>query len=304
MSLNLNQKISQEEIVKKNVLISIFKLMRPKQWIKNLFVLVPLLFSERFLFLGDIEKSIATFILFCLISSTVYIMNDILDVKSDRIHPKKRLRPIASGAVKIPQAIIALIVVLAVSLIGSYMLDIKLFIIILLYLLNNIIYSFKIKHIVIVDVVSIAVGFVLRVAAGAVIIDVKLSGWIILCTFFISLFLGFEKRRNEIIKLSDKATEHRKILDDYSEELLKQYSNIAITCTIVCYAMYTFISYKSNNYMMFTNIFVVYGIFRYKYLADKKGTGGSPTEAVLNDINLLITVVLWALSSVIIITCF
>lgn len=304
MSLNLDQKISQDEMAKTNILFSIFKLMRPKQWIKNLFVLVPLLFSERFLLLGDIERSIATFILFCLISSTVYVMNDILDVENDRMHPKKKFRPIASGAVKVPQAIVALIVLLAVSLIGAYLLDFKLFIIILLYLLNNIIYSFKIKHIVIIDVVSIAVGFVLRVGAGAVVIDVKLSGWIILCTFFISLFLGFEKRKNELVKLSDKATEHRKILDDYSEELLKQYSNISVACTIVCYAMYTFISYKSNNYMMFTNIFVVYGIFRYKYLAEKKGSGGSPTEAVLSDINLLIAVALWALSSVIIITCF
>lgn len=306
MSLDLKERKEEKEqvVVKRGFLFNILKLMRPKQWIKNLFVFAPLLFSYSFAEAGKIEKSILTFILFSLISSTVYVMNDILDVESDRVHPKKKLRPIASGAIKVPQAIGALIVLLLVSLIGSYFVDIKLFAVIVLYLINNLLYSFKIKHIVIVDIVSIAIGFILRITAGALVIDVKLSGWIILCTFFISLFLGFEKRRNELVKLSGKAGEHRKILEDYSEDLLTQYSNISITCTLVCYAIYTFVAYPANNYMMFTNIFVVYGLFRYKYLADKKGTGGSPTEAVLTDKTIMIDVLLWIISSAVIIIYF
>ena len=139
-----------------------------------------------------------------------------------------------------------------------------LFFILVLYFINNIFYSFKIKNIVILDVISIAVGFILRVIAGGVAIDVSLSGWILLCTFFISLFLGFEKRRNEIIKLEGKANAHRKILDDYSDELLKQFSDITLTCTVISYAMYTLVTYE-NAYMMLNNIFVVYELFRYKY---------------------------------------
>ncbi|WP_242862368.1 decaprenyl-phosphate phosphoribosyltransferase [Clostridium massiliamazoniense] len=306
MSLDLKERneAQQGDPMKRGFFFNLLKLMRPKQWIKNLFVFAPLLFSYSFAQEGKIEKSIITFILFCLTSSTVYIMNDILDVESDRVHPKKRFRPIASGAIKVPQAIGALIVLLLISLIGSYFVNRDLFIVIVLYLINNLLYSFKIKHIVIVDIVSIAIGFILRITAGGIVIDVKLSGWIILCTFFISLFLGFEKRKNELVKLSDKATEHRKILEDYSEDLLIQYSNISVTCTLVCYAIYTFVAYPANNYMMFTNIFVVYGLFRYKYLAEKKGTGGSPTEAVLTDKTIMIDVLLWIISSAVIIIYF
>ena len=227
--------------------------------------------------------------------SVSVIMNDIVDVDKDRIHPKKKNRPIASGAIKVPTAIISLIILLIVSLSVSFILDFKLFIILLIYFANNILYSFKVKHIVIVDVISIAIGFILRVIAGGVAIDVKLSGWILLCTFFISLFLGFEKRRNEIIKLQGEANEHRKILDDYSNELLTQLSNITVPCTLISYAMYTFIGH-SNPYMMITNLFVVYGLFRYKYIVIKKGVGGSPTEALLTDKGLIINIILWAIT--------
>ena len=273
--------------------------MRPKQWIKNFFVFGALIFSYSFLNLNKTIAALIAFILFCLISSTVYIMNDILDVEKDRVHPKKRFRPIASGAISIKQATIALVVLLAISMISSFMINKGLFFILVLYFINNIFYSFKIKNIVILDVISIAVGFILRVIAGGVAIDVSLSGWILLCTFFISLFLGFEKRRNEIIKLEGKANEHRKILDDYSDELLKQFSDITLTCTVISYAMYTFVAYE-NAYMMITNIFVVYGLFRYKYLSMKKGEGGSPTETVLTDKSIIIDVILWVITSIII----
>lgn len=285
--------------IEKSFNINLLKLMRPKQWIKNFFVFGALIFSYSFLNLNKTIAALIAFILFCLISSTVYIMNDILDVEKDRIHPKKRFRPIASGAISIKQAIIALVVLLAISMISSFMINKGLFFILVLYFINNIFYSFKIKNIVILDVISIAVGFILRVIAGGVAIDVSLSGWILLCTFFISLFLGFEKRRNEIIKLEGKANEHRKILDDYSDELLKQFSDITLTCTVISYAMYTFVAYE-NAYMMITNIFVVYGLFRYKYLSMKKGEGGSPTETVLTDKSIIIDVILWVITSIII----
>ncbi|EDS81641.1 decaprenyl-phosphate phosphoribosyltransferase [Clostridium perfringens] len=285
--------------IEKSFIINLLKLMRPKQWIKNFFVFGALIFSYSFLNLNKTIAALIAFILFCLISSTVYIMNDILDVEKDRVHPKKRFRPIASGVISIKQATIALVVLLAISMISSFMINKGLFFILVLYFINNIFYSFKIKNIVILDVISIAVGFILRVIAGGVAIDVSLSGWILLCTFFISLFLGFEKRRNEIIKLEGKANEHRKILDDYSDELLKQFSDITLTCTVISYAMYTFVAYE-NAYMMITNIFVVYGLFRYKYLSMKKGEGGSPTETVLTDKSIIIDVILWVITSIII----
>ncbi|MGV1059773.1 decaprenyl-phosphate phosphoribosyltransferase [Clostridium perfringens] len=285
--------------VEKSFIINLLKLMRPKQWIKNFFVFGALIFSYSFLNPNKTIAALTAFIMFCLISSTVYIMNDILDVEKDRVHPKKRFRPIASGAISIKQASIALVVLLAISMISSFMINKGLFFILVLYFINNIFYSFKIKNIVILDVISIAVGFILRVIAGGVAIDVSLSGWILLCTFFISLFLGFEKRRNEIIKLEGKANEHRKILDDYSDELLKQFSDITLTCTVISYAMYTFVAYE-NAYMMITNIFVVYGLFRYKYLSMKKGQGGSPTETVMTDKSIIIDVILWVITSVVI----
>lgn len=285
--------------VEKSFIINLLKLMRPKQWIKNFFVFGALIFSYSFLNLNKTIYALISFLLFCLISSTVYIMNDILDVEKDRVHPKKRFRPIASGAISIKQATIALVVLLAISMLSSFMINKSLFFILVLYFINNIFYSFKIKNIVILDVISIAVGFILRVIAGGVAIDVSLSGWILLCTFFISLFLGFEKRRNEIIKLEGKANEHRKILDDYSDELLKQFSDITLTCTVISYAMYTFVAYE-NAYMMITNIFVVYGLFRYKYLSMKKGQGGSPTETVMTDKSIIIDVILWVITSVVI----
>lgn len=291
-----NNEISSKQ---ESFFVSLFKLMRPKQWIKNFFVFGALIFSYSFLDLKKDIYAIITFILFCLISSTVYIMNDILDVEKDRVHPKKRFRPIASGAISIKEAEIALFILLVFSMTCALFINSKLFFILAVYFINNIFYSFKIKNVVILDVISIAFGFILRVIAGGVVIDVSLSGWILLCTFFIALFLGFEKRRNEIIKLEGKATEHRKILDDYSDELLKQFSDITLTCTVIAYAMYTFVAYDTS-YMMITNVFVVYGLFRYKYLSMKKGQGGSPTETILTDKSIIIDVILWAITSVII----
>ena len=301
--MNLTNEKINDDNTKKSFIHNLLKLMRPKQWVKNFFVIGPLIFSLGFLDPKKILSSFIAFILFCLISSTVYIMNDIVDIEKDKMHPKKKNRPLASEAIKIPTAIVSLLILLSISLIGSYLINFGLFIIMILYFINNILYSFKIKHVVIIDVISIAIGFILRVIAGGIAIDVTLSGWILLCTFFISLFLGFEKRKNEILKLQGNANEHRKILDDYSEDLLNQISNICVPCTLVSYAIYTFIGHP-NPYMMLTNLFVVYGLFRYKYLVIKKGEGGSPTEALITDKALIINIILWAIASMIILLWF
>lgn len=289
------------EIKTKNTtqIIGILNLMRPKQWIKNFFVFGALIFSYKFLELNSIVNTLIAFILFSLTSSTVYIMNDIIDVEKDRMHPKKKNRPIASGQVSIKEAIVAMIIIFFITLITALSINKTLAIILLIYFFNNIIYSFKVKNIVILDVISIAFGFVLRVISGGVVIGVTLSNWILLCTFSISLFLGFEKRSSELCKLENNAKKHRKILDEYSKELLDQFTNISLTCTIITYAMYTFFAYE-HSYMIITNIFVVYGLFRYKYLTVKKGVGGSPTEAVIADKSIIMDVLLWSVTSAVI----
>lgn len=290
-------------IMKVNIInkksIYIIKLMRPKQWIKNFFVFGALIFSCKFLELNNVINTLITFILFSLMSSTVYIMNDIVDVEKDRIHPKKKNRPIASGQVSIKEAILLMVMIFVITLIIAIIVNKILAAILFIYFLNNVIYSFKVKNIVILDVISIAFGFILRVISGGIVIGATLSNWILLCTFSISLFLGFEKRSNELCKLESKANKHRKILDEYSKELLDQFTNISLTCTIITYAMYTFFAYE-HSYMIITNIFVVYGLLRYKYITVKNGVGGSPTEAVIGDKSIIIDVLLWVVTSVMI----
>ncbi|CDF59246.1 decaprenyl-phosphate phosphoribosyltransferase [Thermobrachium celere] len=276
------------------------ELMRPKQWIKNFFVFGAIIFSKKFLEIESLTKVILAFLSFCLISSAVYIMNDIKDLEQDKVHPKKKHRPIASGKVSIRNAIIEMILLIIISLSTAFYLNKFLLIILLIYFINNVIYTFKVKHIVLLDVISIAIGFILRVIAGGVVINVELSVWIILCTLFISLFLGFEKRKNELKCLENDATKHRRILDDYSIKFLDDISNIVCGCTIIFYSLYTFFAY-SHKYMMITNIFVIYGLFRYKYLTEIKDLGGSPTEAVLTDKGIIIDVILWGICSSIII---
>lgn len=278
---------------------SYIELMRPKQWIKNFFVFGAIIFSRKFTDISSIITVILTFLSFCLVSSTVYIMNDIIDLEQDKIHPKKKNRPLASGRVSKNNAIYLLFVLLILSMIIGFFINKYLLLILALYFLNNILYSFKVKHVVLLDVMSIAIGFILRVVAGGVVINVDLSVWIILCTLFISLFLGFEKRKNELKSLEKDATKHRKILDEYSIEFLNDISNIVCGATIIFYSLYTFFAYK-HKYMTITNIYVIYGLFRYKYLTEIKDEGGSPTETVLTDKGIIVDVILWGITSALI----
>ena len=273
-------------------------LMRPNQYIKNLFVLATLIFSQNIFEKVLVYKSLLAFICFCLISSAVYVINDIVDIEKDKLHHKKCNRPLASGAIKKNNAIVFAIMLISNSLIIGFFVNFKLIVIVLIYLINNLLYSFKIKNIVLLDVFSIAFGFILRVLAGSVSIGVNLSNWIILCTFFLSLYLGFGKRKKEIELLKNNASDHRKILKDYTVEVIDQMMSVVLSGTIVCYALYSTSNPNKSN-MIFTTIFVVYGIFRYNYLINITDEG-NPTDVVLNDKNLQVNVVLWIITCILI----
>lgn len=270
------------------------KLMRVKQYIKNLFVVAALIFSNKLLDSNAIYNTAIAFISFCLISSSVYVLNDIVDIEKDKLHPKKCKRPLASGAISKTSALILLLLLFMISISLSILVNINLTFILLLYLANNLLYSFKIKNIILLDVFSIAFGFILRVLAGSVSINVSLSNWIILCTFFLSLYLGLGKRKKEISTLKDNAGEHRKILKEYNDEIINQMMTVVLSSTIVCYALYS-TSNPENPNMILTTIFVVYGVLRYNYIINTTDEG-NPTDVVLKDRSLQINVLIWAIS--------
>lgn len=275
------------------------KLARPKQWIKNLFVFAALIFAKHIFELDYVTKVLLAFFCFCMISACVYIINDVIDAEKDKLHPKKKLRPVASGLISKTEALVFLSGLLPVSVIAAFMLDISFAVVLLLYFANNILYSIKVKHMVILDVMSIALGFLLRVIGGALVIKVYISPWILLCTLLLSLFLGFSKRRNELVILENGANSHRKILEEYSLEFIDNMLSIVTACTVMAYSLYTFMS-SNTYYMMLTIPFVLYGIFRYQYIIYRKKEGGSPEETVLSDMPLMINIILWALASIII----
>ncbi len=278
----------------------ILKLMRPKQWLKNLFVLAALIFSGKFQNGHILLLNLYVFILFSLISSAVYILNDLVDVEKDKNHPQKQYRPIASGKVSKSQALVLELILVCVVLFTSYSINSKLLFVLLAYYIMNILYSFILKNIVIVDVMIITMGFVLRVISGSIVTNVQLSPWLILCTILISLFLALNKRRSEIVTLKDKRGSHRKILEEYSVELIDNMLTIVTPSILITYCLYTFSSIQSRT-MMITIPFVLYGIFRYQYLVAKKNVGGKPEDVFQNDLPFLIDIVLWGISIIVII---
>jgi len=277
--------------------------MRPKQWIKNCFVFPGLIFSKSFVHVDLILKTVYCFILFSMVSGTVYIVNDMIDKEKDALHPVKCKRPIASGKLGSTQALVFALAVLAVSLILALLIDFRLFLILLTYFILVLTYSLKLKNIVILDVIILSAGFVLRTVGGAVVIDVWISPWLILCTTLLALFLALNKRKNELMVMTDKAGEHRKILEQYTPELINNMLSVITSTTVMSYSLYTFTAGKSS-YMMLTIPFVLYGIFRYQYLAISKDMGGSPELTLLKDKPLLINVALWVVACVIIVAFF
>ena len=280
---------------------AIIKTMRPRQWMKNLIIYAPLVFDRQFNpdHLVDILRTTLGFVIFCLISGVVYLTNDIADVEADRKHPDKRQRPIASGELPVRVATIASIVILLVTLPLAYWLSPNFFLVALAYLLLHLAYSKWIKHIPLLDVLAIALGFVLRIAAGVTLIHVaRFSPWLYVVTTLGALYIGFGKRRAELALLAEGANAHRRVLEGYTIPLLDQYITIVSGTTIIAYSLYTFSApnLPDNHLMMLTIPFVLYGVFRYLYLIQVKHSGGAPEEVLLSDKPLQLTVFLWGIT--------
>lgn len=272
--------------------------LRPSQWTKNLVIFLPLLFGSRLLDPRAVAYSLAACAIFCLLSGVVYLINDVADRAADGRHPVKMLRPIASGAVPVRVAIATALLLGAVVLSAAFWIQVTFGILAAVYVGLLALYSGALKHVVIIDVLTIAVGFVLRTAAGAVVIGVPISPWLYVLTILLALFLALSKRRHELVLLAERATGHRKILEEYSPYLLDQMISVVTASTLVAYAIYTVspdtIQKFGTNLLGLTLPFPLYGIFRYLYLVHQKEGGGSPSDMLLNDRPLLICVALWA----------
>ena len=279
------------------MLKALIKTMRPRQWVtKNIFIFAAIVFDKQLFVLDSFLRTLAGFALFCLISSSVYIFNDIADVEADRQHPEKKNRPIPSGKLSIPAAWTAGVLLAAVTLGAGYLLAPSFGYVMGLYFVLIMVYSKWLKHIPIVDVLVISAGFVLRVGAGVTLIQVeRFSPWLYVVMTLLSLFLGFGKRRAELALLLQGAGSHRKVLDGYTLPLLDQYIMIVSGTTIVAYSLYTFSApnVPENHSMMLTIPFVVYTIFRYLYLIEVKHAGGAPEEILLSDRPFQIAMFLW-----------
>ncbi len=273
---------------------------RPHQWTKNLFVFAGLIFGRQLLDREATERAVAAFVIFCALSSAVYLFNDILDREADRQHPLKANRPIASGALPVTTAFGAAAALTIAGLAASVALGWPFAAVALGYVVLQGLYSGPLKHVVIIDVLAIAVGFVLRAAAGAVAISVPISQWLLVAMLLLALFLALSKRRHELVLLADGATDHRRILGEYSPYLLDQMISVVTASTLVTYAFYTISPETTEkfhtNLLGLTLPFPLYGIFRYLYLVHKRELGGSPSELLLTDLPLLICVGLWGLT--------
>jgi 4-hydroxybenzoate polyprenyltransferase len=273
-----------------------FRLLRPKQWVKNAFVLAPLLFSGRAVELDAVARSISAFALFCLSSSAVYALNDVWDRRLDRAHPAKRMRPVAAGIISSRQALLVSGALAIPAALGAWLMSPSLLALIAAYFALNVLYTLRLKHIVIVDVFVVAAFFILRLLAGTTAIAVEPSVWLLLCGGLLALYLGFAKRRNELLLLGDDHEAHRTVLSKYTSEFLDQVSMVLLSTTVIAYVMYTLNSATAmevgSEALSYSTVFVLYGVFRYQYLAHHSH-GGDPTETLLTDRPLLIAVVCW-----------
>jgi len=281
------------------MLTALLKTMRPRHWTKNAFIFAALVFDGKLFHLPDFLRTLAGFGLFCLISSAVYIFNDLFDLEADRQHPVKRDRPLASGKLAVPVAIAAGSILTFVTLALGYWLAWQFDLVLLVYFAMILAYSKWLKHVPILDVLILAAGFVLRVHAGTMLITVeRFSPWMYVVMTLLALYLGFGKRRAELALLADDAANHRKVLDGYTLPLLDQFITIVSGMTIVAYSLYTFFRPEApGGYaLMLTIPFVVYAIFRYLYLIMVKGAGGEPEEILLSDRPFQISIFLWGLA--------
>lgn len=278
--------------------------LRPRQWVKNLFVFAGLVFGQR-LFTPAVWPALAAFAIFCVLSGAIYLVNDVADRDKDRLHPKKRERPIAAGRLPARVALGVAVVLVAVGLTAAAALSTGVLIVSVAYVTLLAAYSAWLKHIVIVDVLTVAVGFVLRALAGTLAIDVAISGWLLICTVLIALFLALGKRRHEYLTLEGEAARHRPILAEYSAGLLDQMIAVVTASTVTAYALYTMspetVAKFHTQLLPATLPFVLYGIFRYLYLLYRRRLGGNPSELFLNDRALLVNTACWVLAVLLII---
>ena len=278
--------------------VSLFLSLRPAQWTKNLIVFAGLIAGQRLFDRGAVLTSIAAFAVFCALSGVVYLVNDVADREADRQHPTKRRRPIASGAVSVRLALLTAAVLGTAALSAAYLLRLEFGIAASVYLALLGLYSGPLKHVVIIDVLTIAVGFVLRAAAGALVLGVEIGHWLLIVTLLLALFLALSKRRHELVLLAGGATSHRRILQEYTPYLLDQMISVVTASTLVAYAFSTIspevIAKFGTDKLGLTFPFPLYGIFRYLYLVHQKEGGGSPSDMLLNDRPLLVFVARWA----------
>jgi 4-hydroxybenzoate polyprenyltransferase len=278
------------------VLAAWIRLLRPQQWVKNAFVLTPLVFSGKFLQGEAVEQALAAFCAFCLVASGVYAGNDVVDRHADRAHPVKRNRPVAAGIIPVGGALAVALSAVVLALAIGMAVHPALAGIIATYLGLNVLYTLWLKHMVLLDVFTIAAFFVLRLLAGATAIAVAPSIWLLLCGGLLALYLGFAKRRHELVLLGTQSSEHRSVLSEYSPMFLDQMSTVLLAVTVVSYIMYTVSQEKlaevGSYALTGSTVFVLYGVFRYLYLVHQR-QGGSPTETLLTDRSLMVAVVLW-----------
>ena len=295
---------------------SFIALLRPKQWTKNLLLLAGLIFSANLLQPALLSKALLALLSFCLLSSSVYIINDLADLEEDRKHPRKRLRPLAAGQLTKKEAYSTLVVTLICAVALALTVNLRFLLICAFYFALSLAYSFRLKYIVILDVFAIAFGFLLRAVAGGAAIHVEISPWLLLCTLFLSLFLALAKRRQESANIGrgagggnggeeggsggEQAAKGRSVLEHYPLPFLDQLLSVVTTATILAYSTYTFTA-SSSPYFMLTIPFVIYGVFRYLYLVHNKNLGESPEEILLTDPPMIINIILWLLSCILII---
>jgi 4-hydroxybenzoate polyprenyltransferase len=281
------------------------RLLRPRQWLKNVFVFAGLIFSRNFLIPTSITKSIAAFVVFSILSSSGYIINDIIDYKDDLQHPVKSKRPIAAGRIRRAKAGAVAGVLMLLSIASSYFLGTDFLLVCCAYGLLMLTYSLGVKRVVILDVLFVAFGYILRAIAGAVVIDVEISSWLLLCTLLIALFLAVAKRRTEIVLLGEDASKHRKILSQYSLALLNQMISVVTAACIVAYCLYTLapetVAKFGTNNLIFTVPFVIYGIFRYLYITYQKRHTDMPEKVLFSDLPLQLCLVSWVVICLLII---
>lgn len=296
-------------------LFKFFRLIRVHQWIKNVFVFIPELFSLHLFDKDYFTTSLLAFFIFCLASSAIYVINDLVDIEADRAHPRKKDRPLPSGAISNTTAIITAAILLVIVFWMMMYFNTEFILLVIAFVILNILYSFWLKNLVLLDVFSIAAGFSIRVLAGAFAIEVIISSWLLLTTMFISLFLGVMKRRSELMLISElinqnqvaeqKGTNSRKVLAQYSLNFADQMATVAATGVIVCYALYTVaprtVSIFQTERLIYTTPFVVFGIFRFMYLEYISGKGENTTRTLATDIPMILNVLAYAIATIVII---